>query len=123
MVLSNAINIWSLQDRVSTQHTTIDVGIIYVNISKDHFGTTPEGHDAFLFTLKGDTIEARITNYGGAITSIIVPDKDGNAGDVVLGYDTLAEYVNNTRYLGALIGRFANRIGEGKFRGDTLRRT
>lgn len=86
-----------------------------MNISKDHFGTTPEGHDAFLFTLKGDTIEARITNYGGAVTSIVVPDRDGNAGDVVLGYDTLAEYVNNSRYLGALIGRFANRIDEGKF--------
>jgi len=86
-----------------------------VNISKDDFGITPEGHDAFLFTLKGDKIEARITNYGGAVTSIVVPDRDGNARDVVLGYETLAEYVNNSRYLGALIGRFANRIDEGKF--------
>jgi len=86
-----------------------------VNISKDHFGTTPEGHEAFLYSLKGDGIEVRITNYGGAVTSIVVPDRDGNPGDVVLGYETLAEYVKNPRYLGALIGRFANRIAEGKF--------
>ena len=86
-----------------------------MNISKTHFGTTPEGHDAFVYSLKSDAVEARITNYGGTITSIIAPDRNGKPGDVVLGYETLVEYVNNPRYLGALIGRFANRIGEGKF--------
>ena len=86
-----------------------------MNISKDHFGTTPEGHEASLYTLKGDSIEVRITNYGGAITSVVVPDRDGKPGDVVLGYETLLEYVKNPRYLGALIGRFANRMAEGKF--------
>lgn len=86
-----------------------------MNISKDQFGTTPEGHAAFLYSLEGDGIKVRITNYGGAVTSIVVPDRKGKPGDVVLGYETLAEYVNNPRYLGALIGRFANRIAEGKF--------
>ncbi|HSE33211.1 MAG TPA: aldose epimerase family protein [Pyrinomonadaceae bacterium] len=86
-----------------------------MNISKNHFGTTPEGHEAFLYSLKGDAIEARITNYGGAVTSIVVPDRNGKLGDVVLGYDTLPEYLDNPRYLGALIGRFANRIAEGRF--------
>lgn len=86
-----------------------------MNISKNHFGTTPEGHEAFLYSLKGDAIEARITDYGGAITSIVVPDRHGKPGDVVLGYETLPEYVKNPRYLGALIGRFANRIAEGRF--------
>ena len=92
-----------------------------MNISQEHFGTTPEGHDAVLYSLKGDAIEARITNYGGTITSIIVPDRKGRPGDVVLGYETLAEYVNNPRYLGALIGRFANRIGQGKFTLNDMR--
>ena len=86
-----------------------------MNISKDHFGTTPEGHKAFLYSLEGDGIKVQITNYGGAVTSIVVPDRDGKPGDVVLGYETLAEYAKNPRYLGALIGRFANRIAEGKF--------
>ena len=86
-----------------------------MNITKEHFGTSPDGHEVLLYSLTGDDIEVRITNYGGAITSIIVPDRDGNLGDVVLGYETLADYVRNPRYLGALIGRHANRIAEGKF--------
>jgi aldose 1-epimerase len=49
------------------------------------------------------------------ITSLKIPDRNGNIGDIVLGYDTLADYVRNPRYLGALIGRHANRIGLGKF--------
>lgn len=60
-------------------------------------------------------VEVSITNYGGAVTSIKVPDRNGVFGDVVLGYDTLAEYMRNPRYLGALIGRHANRIARGKF--------
>lgn len=60
-------------------------------------------------------VEVSITNYGGAVTSIKVPDRNGVFGDVVLGYDTLEEYMRNPRYLGALIGRHANRIARGKF--------
>lgn len=86
-----------------------------MKISKKHFGTSPEGHDAFLYSLTSEGIEVRITNYGGAITAINVPDRGGRLGDVVLGYETLADYIKNPRYLGALIGRSANRIAEGKF--------
>ncbi len=60
-------------------------------------------------------VEVSITNYGGAVTSIKVPDRDGVFGDVVLGYDTIEEYMRNPRYLGALVGRSANRIAGGKF--------
>ena len=60
-------------------------------------------------------VEVSITNYGGAITSIKFPDRNGVFDDVVLGYDTLEEYMRNPRYFGALIGRFANRIARGKF--------
>lgn len=60
-------------------------------------------------------VEVSITNYGGAVTSIKVPDRDGVFGDVVLGYDAIDEYSRNPRYLGALIGRHANRIARGRF--------
>jgi len=60
-------------------------------------------------------VEVSITNYGGAVTSIKVPDRDGVFGDVVLGYETIDEYMQNPRYLGALVGRHANRIARGRF--------
>jgi aldose 1-epimerase len=86
-----------------------------LEINRKHFGTSPEIGEAYLFSLTCDAIQVQITNYGGAIRSITVPDRHGNFGDVVLGYDTLTEYVRNPRYLGALIGRVANRIAQGRF--------
>lgn len=72
--------------------------------------------DAKYFTLTNDRgLEVSIITYGGAIASLKVPDRKGDPGDIVLGYDTLDDYVRNPRYLGALIGRHANRIGLGKF--------
>lgn len=56
-----------------------------------------------------------ITNYGGTVTSIRVPDRSGNFGDVVLGYKTIEEYVRNPRYLGCIVGRHANRLADGRF--------
>jgi len=87
-----------------------------VSITSKQFGTTPDGIRVDLFTLTNDQgMEVTITNYGGAITSIRVPDRKGDAGDVVLGYDTLAEYLEHPRFLGALIGRHANRLARGTF--------
>ena len=80
------------------------------------FGTAPDGAEITLFTLSNDqNLEVSIINFGGAITSIKVPDRQGDTGDVVLGYDTLDEYVRNPRFFGGLIGRHANRIANGKF--------
>lgn len=80
------------------------------------FGTGPDGEAAYLYTLRNENgVEVSITNYGGAVTSIKTPDRNGVFGDIVLGYETLDEYVKNPHYLGALIGRHANRIGRGKF--------
>ncbi len=87
-----------------------------MGITSKQFGTTPDGTRVDLFTLTNDRgMEVKITNYGGAITSIQVPDRKGETGDVVLGYDTLAEYLEHPRFLGALIGRHANRIARGTF--------
>ena len=69
-----------------------------------------------VYTLKNESgFEVSTMNYGGAITSLKTPDRNGHFGDIVLGFETLDEYVSNPRYFGALIGRHANRIGGGKF--------
>ena len=70
----------------------------------------------FTYTLTNSHgFEVSVTNYGGAITSLKTPDRDGNFGEIVLGFETLDDYVHNPRYFGALIGRHANRIADGKF--------
>lgn len=79
------------------------------------FGTA-DGKAVSLFTLKNSKgAEAQICNYGGIVTSLKVADKNGNFGDVVLGYDNLESYIKATPYFGCLVGRYGNRIASGKF--------
>lgn len=74
------------------------------------------GYRCGLVTLKNAFgYSASFTNFGAAMQSLCVPDKNGNVGDIVLGYDTLGEYVKGDSCFGASIGRFANRIGGAKF--------
>ncbi|MDH7570699.1 MAG: aldose epimerase family protein [Armatimonadota bacterium] len=69
-----------------------------------------------LFTLRnGRGMEARITNYGGIVVSLTAPDRRGHFADVVLGYDRLDDYVTDNPFFGALVGRYANRIGGARF--------
>ena len=85
-------------------------------VSRQAFGHTPEGTPIELFTLRNaGGAEARICNYGGLVISLKVPDRNGKLGDVVLGYDNLADYIKDTPYFGALIGRYGNRIANGRF--------
>ncbi len=85
-------------------------------MKRETFGKTLDGREVFVTTLKNRTgIEARITNYGGIILSLLVPDRTGKTEDVVLGYESLRDYLKETPYFGALIGRYGNRIGKGKF--------
>lgn len=82
---------------------------------RSKFGTV-DGRDVHLFTLTNSSgTEVKITNYGGIVTSLKVPDNRGVVGDVVLGFETLDEYVTQDVYFGALIGRCANRIRNGQF--------
>src|SRR5262245_57404540 len=75
------------------------------------FGRTPDGTDAALFTLtNANGLVAKVTSYGATLTELWVPDRDGKLGDVVLGYDRLEDYVAAPFYLGATLGRVANRI-------------
>jgi len=87
-----------------------------MNIKKAEFGRTKRGEVAHIYTLtNANGCEVRITNYGGIVVSLKVPDKAGELADVVLGYETLDKYIEKTPYFGALVGRYGNRIGKGKF--------
>ncbi|WP_156126490.1 aldose epimerase family protein [Hymenobacter sp. DG25B] len=85
------------------------------------FGKTQDGQEVQLYTLtNAHGVQVSITNYGGIITSLLVPDKDGKLGDVVLGFDNVSgyqspAYLKAGPYFGALIGRYGNRIAQGKF--------
>ena len=88
---------------------------VKAGITKTDWGKV-DGKDVYLFTLvnsKGDTVT--ITNYGGAVTSFITPDKNGKYSSVIIGFDSLAPYLQKPPYFGALIGRYGNRIGDAKF--------
>lgn len=87
-----------------------------MGISKSDFGTTRGGEAVDLYTLtNANGMNVKITNYGGIIVSVNVPDKDGRFADVVLGFDTLKEYEEKSPYFGCITGRYANRIAKGKF--------
>ena len=80
------------------------------------FQTEVEGKKTDLFVLKNkNNMEVCITNFGGRIVSVMVPDKDGNMKDVVLGFDSIQDYIKYPSDFGATIGRYANRINQGKF--------
>lgn len=85
-------------------------------IKKSRFGKTADGKTADIYTLTNSKgASAKITNYGGRVVSLSMPDKAGKFADVVLGYDTLAAYEKDTVFFGGIIGRYANRIAKGKF--------
>ena len=78
-------------------------------IEKTAFGKTPDGENVDLYVLTSESgAQASITNYGGIVVSLKVPDKAGKLGDVVLGYDSIDGYVKDTAYFGALIGRYGS---------------
>lgn len=82
-----------------------------MSISKENFGVTPEGKEILLYTLKNENgMTAKLTNYGAVLVSLLVPDKQGNFDDVVLGYDKAPDYFVNNPGFGSTIGRHANRI-------------
>lgn len=88
------------------------------NIKQEVWGNTHD-KEVYLYTLKNSNgMVLKITNYGGIITSIMVPDKNGVLADVVLGFDNLQQYLEPNPCFGATIGRFANRIRDAKFEID-----
>jgi aldose 1-epimerase len=85
-------------------------------MEKKLFGKLQDGTQIFLYSLKNDLgTQISIINYGAIVTNIFVPDKNGRFDDVVLGYDSIEGYVNDKVFLGAIVGRYGNRIANGKF--------
>ncbi|HEY9730902.1 MAG TPA: aldose epimerase family protein [Drouetiella sp.] len=86
------------------------------NLKAENFGTLPDGRSAQLFTLKNKNgAKAKVTNYGATLTELWVPNKSGQFANIVIGFDNLQEYLDCKCYYGATVGRYANRIGGGKF--------
>ena len=97
--------------------TCESVGTKGMSISSNTFGTTTNGQKVDIYTLHNSKgMEAKITNYGGIIVSLKVPDKNGKIADVVLGFDKLSDYEARNPFFGAITGRYANRIANGKFK-------
>ncbi len=87
-----------------------------MNVHTEPFGRMPEGQEVFVYTLTSSKgLRARITSFGAILVAMIVPDRNGNLHDVTLGHDSLDEYVKQTSYFGATVGRYANRIGGARF--------
>jgi aldose 1-epimerase len=85
-------------------------------VGRAAFGKTEEGAAVDLYTLENRAgMLVRIMTYGAAVTEIRVPDREGHAGNVVLGFDDLAQYLAGCPYFGATVGRVANRIAQGRF--------
>jgi aldose 1-epimerase len=86
------------------------------SVVKSDFGKTKKGAAVELYTLTNKNgVVVKITNYGGIVTELHVPDKNGKSGDVVLGFKDLNDYLAGHPYFGAIIGRYGNRIAAGKF--------
>jgi aldose 1-epimerase len=86
------------------------------SIKKSVFGKTPDGKEIELYVLTNrNGLEAAVTNFGGILVSLKAPDRESKLGDVVLGYDSLDGYLNDKSFFGGTIGRYGNRIAQGKF--------
>ena len=87
-----------------------------VSITKSFYGKTKDNKKVDLYSFKTENgMQVDIINYGGIITSLKVPDKNGETEDIVLGYNKLEDYINENPYFGSIIGRYGNRIAKGKF--------
>jgi aldose 1-epimerase len=85
-------------------------------VKEEIYGEMPDGQKVKIFTLTNQNgLKAKVTEYGAILVSMEVPDKSGKTADVTLGYDTLAGWLTNTNYFGSSVGRFGNRIKDGKF--------
>ena len=86
-----------------------------MKIKKESFGFTKNGRETFLYTFENEAgMKICATDLGATLVSVFVPDKDGVLRDVVLGYDDAAGYEKGTEFLGATVGRNANRIGKAR---------
>lgn len=97
-----------------------------LNLMKaEDFRTTVDGKATDLYTIKNGDLTMQVTNFGARVVSLWMPDREGKMADIVLGYQNIDRYINNggERFLGSVVGRVANRIGNGKFTLDGVEYT
>src|ERR1700722_406127 len=96
-------------------------GLAAVNAAADSiphapYGTLPDGRQVDVYTMQNaNGVTVKFLSLGGCITEIDIPDRKGDAGNIVLGHDGLQGYNSNTGYFGAIVGRYANRVAKGSF--------
>src|SRR5262249_26808849 len=95
--------------------TIVSTSTLAQTIDKRPYCTTPDGAAIDLYTIANGKIEVDIITYGGIVTSLKAPDRSGKTANVVLGFPKLGDYVTSNPYFGAIIGRYGNRIGNGRF--------
>ncbi|MGD2068279.1 MAG: aldose epimerase family protein [Gemmatimonadota bacterium] len=89
------------------------------SVERSDFGTLPDGRPVETFTMRNrNGVEVRAISWGGIITHLLTPDREGRLDDIVLGFDSLEPYLAGTPYFGAIIGRYGNRIARGRFELD-----
>lgn len=103
-----------------TQQPAADtIAVAKASVTKAPFGKLPDGQEVSVYTLKNKNgVELQVINYGAIVTSLKTPDKNGALEDIVLGFDSLQGYLTPAPYFGAIVGRYGNRIGKGKFKLD-----
>ena len=95
-----------------------DTQKINSSVQKEQFGMV-DGKPVDIYTLTNEKgAEVKIINYGAIVVSLLIPDRDGNLADIVTGFDSLSGYINDRSFFGAIVGRYGNRIGKGKFQLD-----
>jgi len=110
ILIAFVINLLACQNRSKVQMETINNETTMISIDKKDFGVIA-GEKVDLYTLRNKHgFEVKITNYGGIVSSLLVPDRTGKFDDVVLGYDKLENYLEEHPFFGPIIGRYGNRI-------------
>jgi aldose 1-epimerase len=100
----------------ATVPASVSMGRATPGVTRAPFGTTTDGKAVDIYTMTNSHgVEIRATNYGGLIVSVKTPDRNGHFDDIALGYDSLAGYLRDTPYFGAIVGRYGNRIAKGAF--------
>ncbi len=107
---------WLLGCHAPSHETSSSVETTALSVSRSTFGQLPDGRMVELFQLRNAAgMEVEVINYGAIIRALRVPDRAGILGDVVLGFDSLSGYLQPHPYMGAVVGRYANRIGGARF--------
>jgi aldose 1-epimerase len=120
LTLSAALAVTGCSSKKETKEEAVDsTANVSTPMQPQPFGTLPDGHEVKSYTLKNKNgVELKVINYGGIITHLRTPDKNGNFEDIVLGHDSLDGYLKGSPYFGAIVGRYGNRIANGKFKID-----